>query len=53
MTFSLLYIPCVATLATIRRESGSWKWTGMAALFQLVLAWGVTFLVYQIGGLFV
>ena len=53
MTFSLLYIPCVATLATIRRESGSWKWTGMAALFQVVLAWGVTFLVYQIGGLFV
>lgn len=53
MTFSLLYIPCVATLATIRRESGSWKWTGMAALFQLVLAWGITFLVYQIGGLFV
>ena len=53
MTFSLLYIPCVATLATIRRESGSWRWTGMAALFQLVLAWGVTFLVYQIGGLFV
>ena len=53
MTFSLLYIPCVATLATIHRESGSWKWTGMAALFQLVLAWCVTFLVYQIGGLFV
>ena len=53
MTFSLLYIPCVATLATIHRESGSWKWTGMAALFQLVLAWCVTFVVYQIGGLFV
>lgn len=53
MVFSLLYVPCIATLATIRRESGSWKWTGMAALFQLVLAWGVTFLVYQIGGLFV
>lgn len=53
MVFSLLYIPCIATLATIRRESGSWKWTGMAAGFQLVLAWLVSFLVFQIGGLFV
>ena len=53
MVFSLLYVPCIATLATIRRESGSWRWTAMAAGFQLVLAWVVTFLVYQIGGLFV
>ena len=53
MVFSLLYVPCIATLATIRRESGSWRWTAMAAGFQLVLAWCVAFLVYQIGGLFV
>lgn len=51
MTFSLLYIPCIATLATIKRESRSWKWTGMCAGFQLLLAWGVTFLIYQIGGM--
>lgn len=52
MTFCLLYIPCIATLATIKRESHSWKWTGFCALFQLVLAWVAAFLVYQIGGLF-
>ena len=51
MTFSLLYIPCIATLATIRRESHSWKWTGFCALFQLIVAWVITFLVYQIGSL--
>ncbi len=51
MTFSLLYIPCIATLATIKRESGSWKWTGFCALFQLLLAWIVTFFIYQIGGM--
>ncbi len=53
MVFCLLYVPCVATLATIRRESGSLKWTGFVALFQLVVAWIVTFAVYQIGCLFV
>lgn len=52
MVFCLLYIPCAATLATIHRESGSWKWTGLVALFQLAVAWIVTLAVYQIGGLF-
>lgn len=53
MTFCLLYTPCTATLATIKRESGSWKWTGQAMVFQLVVAWLVTFFVYHIGRLFV
>ena len=47
MVFCLLYIPCAATLATIQKESGSWKWTGIVALFQLGVAWLVTFLVYR------
>ena len=49
MVFCLLYIPCAATLATIHKESGSWKWTGFITVFQLVVAWLVTFAVYQIG----
>lgn len=53
MTFSLLYIPCVATLATIKKETGSWGWTGLTALFQIAVAWVVTFLVYHIGLLIV
>lgn len=52
MTFCLLYIPCMAALATIKRESHSWKWTGMCAAFQLVIAWGVSFLIFQVGSMF-
>ena len=33
MTFCLLYTPCAATLATIKRESGTWKWTAQAMVF--------------------
>ncbi len=51
MVFCLLYIPCIATLATIKREAGGWKWAGYAALFQLVVAWVITFLIYQVGSL--
>lgn len=53
MTFSLLYVPCAATLATIKKESGSWTWTGLCAVFQICVAWLVTFAVYHIGLLIV
>lgn len=49
MIFCLLYIPCAATLAVIRRESGSTKWMFFSAIFQLVVAWVITFVVYQVG----
>ncbi len=49
MVFCLLYIPCAAALATIRREANSTRWMLFSALFQLAVAWGVTFIVYQIG----
>lgn len=49
MVFCLLYVPCAATLATIHKESDSWGWTGFVTLFQLAVAWVVTFLVYQTG----
>ena len=48
MVFCLLYIPCTAALATIRKESGSWKWTFCEAGFQLAVAWVVTFLCYHL-----
>lgn len=51
MVFCLLYIPCAAALGTIRKESNSWAWMGFTALFQLTVAWVVTFGVYQIGSL--
>lgn len=49
MVFCLLYVPCAATLATIQKESDSWSWTAFVTLFQLAVAWAVTFLVYRIG----
>ena len=39
--------------AAIKQESGSWKWALFAACYTTVLAWLVSFAVYQIGGLFV
>ncbi len=50
MVFCLLYIPCTATLATIRRESST-RYMFVTAAFQLGVAWLVTLLVYQIGRL--
>ena len=50
MVFVLIYFPCIATLAAIRQESGSWKWALFAAVYTTLLAWIVTFALYQIGG---
>ena len=52
MTFCLLYVPCTATIATIKKETNSWKWTWFAVVFQLVVAWLVSTLIYQVGSLF-
>ena len=49
MVFCLLYVPCAATLATIHKESGSWGWTAFVAVFQVAVAWIVTFLAYRVG----
>lgn len=49
MVFCLLYVPCMAAVATIRRETGSWKWTAAMAVFQLLTAWTMSFLVFQLG----
>lgn len=52
MVFCLLYIPCAATLATIRRESST-RYMFVTAAFQLAVAWAVTLLVYQVGRLII
>ena len=51
MVFCLLYVPCAATIATVKKESGSWKFTGRMVVFQLLLAWCAATAVYQIGRL--
>ena len=53
MLFVLIYFPCIAALAAIKQESGSWKWALFAACYTTGLAWLVAFSVYQIGGMFV
>ena len=53
LIFVLLYFPCVATIAAIRNETGSWRWATFAALYTTVIAWLASALVYQIGGIFV
>lgn len=48
MTFCLLYVPCTAAIATIRREVGSRKLTAEIVLFQTAAAWIMSVLVYQV-----
>jgi ferrous iron transport protein B len=52
MLFVLIYFPCVATIAAIGKESGSWKWGLFTVLYSCVLAWIVCFIVYQVGNFF-
>jgi len=49
MAFTLLYTPCLATVAVIRRETNSWKWAGFSVAYSLALAWLVAFMIYRIG----
>lgn len=52
MVFCLLYVPCTATIATIRREVGSRRITALMIGFQLLVAWGMSFLIYHIAMVF-
>ncbi len=51
MLFVLIYFPCIATLAAIKQESGSWKWALFAATYTTALAWIVSFVVFNVGKL--
>jgi ferrous iron transport protein B len=52
LLFVLIYFPCIAAVAAIKHESGSWKWAIFAAGYTTFLAWAVSAAVYQIGSLF-
>lgn len=51
LLFVLIYFPCVATIAAIKEESGSWKWGLFSIIYTTLLAWLVSFFVYQIGNM--
>lgn len=52
MVFVLLYVPCIATLTAIGRETGSWKYALFSLTYNTTLAWILAFLTYRIAILF-
>ncbi len=51
LIFVLLYMPCLASVAVLKVESGRWKWAIFAVCYTILLAWVCSTIVYQIGGL--
>lgn len=49
LLFVLLYFPCIATIAAIKGETGSWKWALFTVFYTTLNAWVISALVYQIG----
>ena len=49
MVFVLLYLPCLATIAMIRKETGSFKWTAFSIIYSTSVAWIAAFCVFQGG----
>ncbi|GEP22478.1 ferrous iron transport protein B [Lentilactobacillus diolivorans] len=52
LVFILLYIPCFSTLASIKIETGSIKWSFYSAISSFAIAYTIAFLIYQVGSLF-
>ncbi len=53
MIMSLLYIPCIATIGVIYRETNSWKWTIFSIIYSILIGWIVAVLFYQFGKVFI
>lgn len=51
LMFILLYFPCVAVVAAVKKESGNWKWALFMIIYTTAIAWTVAFLVNQVGNL--
>jgi ferrous iron transport protein B len=51
MLFVLIYFPCVSTIAAINTESGSKKWAIFSMIYPTVLAWVLSFIVFQLGSI--
>jgi len=51
MVFTLIYTPCISTIATIKRETGSYKWTAFSLIYSTALAWALAYLIIKIGTL--
>ena len=53
MVFVLLYVPCMATLVVMKKETGSWKWPLLSIAYSFSIAWILAFVIYQVGNLFI
>ncbi len=51
LIFVLLYLPCMAVITAVGKESGSWKWSLFVLVYTTVIAWVTSFAVYQVGSL--
>jgi len=51
LVVQVLFVPCAATVAVIRQETGSWRWTAFSIGFQLVLSFSMALLVFQVARL--
>ena len=51
LVVQVLFIPCAATVAVVRQETRSWRWTAFSVGFQLVLSFSLAILVFQIARL--
>ncbi len=51
LVFVLFYLPCVAVITAVGKESGSWKWAGFVLFYTTAIAWMASFVVYQAGSL--
>jgi ferrous iron transport protein B len=52
LVFVMAYAPCLATLATIKKETGKWRWAAFSAVYSTVLAFIAAAMIYQIGSIF-
>ena len=52
LVFTLLYTPCVAAIAAVKREMGSGLKAALVVVLQCLVAWVVALIVYQVGGIF-
>ena len=53
LIFILIYFPCIATIAAVKRETGKLSWAIFMMFYTTALAWVLSFLVYQIGRFFI
>ena len=52
IALQMLFVPCAASVAAIRQETRSWRWTGFAVGYMLTISFAVAIVIYQVARLF-